>query len=420
MTITKDQVTTRAPLSAGERVLVEDQLERILASPLFSQSKRYAPFLRYVVEKTLEGQEDTLKERTLGVEIFGRAQHYDSSNDPVVRVTAGEVRKRIAQYYHDAAHQNELWIDLPTGTYVAQFRLAPVNEESGAEESGAAAEPPDLHAKQPDSPGVHAIPVVEAERVRPPRRRLTATIFVLAALTFAGLIWKSRAPKASPFDHVWEDVVSSSSPSVISMGEPPLYPPENKTDELSARQHLRSVYVTYSELQALMRLVRLLDRRRAAYSVQPASSTGFADLRQGPAILLGGLDNPWTMRAQQNLRFRLESDANGFDWISDTRDPDVKKWFVDFNRPYSKVTTDFAIVAHFRAPNTQQPTLIVAGLGENGTKAASEFITDETQLSNALGESLQKPGGGNFEVVLATEVINGSSGAPKVLAKEVW
>jgi hypothetical protein len=154
--------------------------------------------------------------------------------------------------------------------------------------------------------------------------------------------------------------------------------------------------------------------------VQPASSTGFADLRQGPAILLGGLDNPWTMRAQQNLRFRLESDANGFDWISDARDPDVKKWFVDFNRPYSKVTTDFAIVAHFRAPNTQQPTLIVAGLGENGTKAASEFITDETQLRNALGESLQKPGAGNFEVVLATEVINGSTGAPKVLAKEVW
>ena len=126
------------------------------------------------------------------------------------------------------------------------------------------------------------------------------------------------------------------------------------------------------------------------------------------------------MRAQQNLRFRLESDGNGFDWISDTRDPGAKKWFVDFNRPYSKVTTDFAIVAHFRDPGTQQPTLIVAGLGENGTKAASEFITDETQLKNALGESLRKPGGGNFEVVLTTEVINGSSGAPKVLAKEIW
>ena len=205
------------------------------------------------------------------------------------------------------------------------------------------------------------------------------------------------------------------------MGEPHLYPPENGSDELSARQHLRSVYVTYSELQALVGVVRLLDGKHATYSVQPASGTSFADLRRAPAILLGGLDNPWTMRAQQNLRFRLESDGNGFDWISDTRDPDVKKWFIDFNRPYSKVTADYAIVAHFRDPDTQQPTLIVAGLGENGTKAASEFITDEAALKNALGASLQKAGaGGNFEVVITTEVINGSSGAPRVIAKELW
>jgi hypothetical protein len=416
MTMTKDPATARVPLSAEERVRVEDQLERILASPLFSQSKRYAPFLRYVVEKTLEGREDTLKERTLGVEIFGRVPQYDSSNDPVVRVTAGEVRKRIAQYYHDPAHQNELWIDLPTGTYVAQFRPAPASKEKSAP-----AEPRSLQAERLDSPDMHRVPVLGAvEPVQRPRRPRMATLIVLAALTCIGLAWKLGASKTSPFNLVWRSLVSSSSPSVISMGEPPLYPPETKPDELSARQHLRNVYVTYSELQALMRLVRLLDSRRAAYSVQPASSTGFADLRQGPAILLGGLDNPWTMRAQQNLRYRLESDANGLDWISDTHDPGVKKWFVDFNRPYSKVTTDYAIVAHFHAPNTQQPTLIVAGLGENGTKAASEFITDEKQLSNALGESTKNSTAGNFEVVLATEVINGSSGAPKVLAKETW
>ena len=127
MTMSKDSVTTREPLSGETRLQVTDQLERMLASPLFSQSKRYAPFLRYVVEKTIEGQEDSLKERTLGVEVFGRAPDYDSNNDPVVRVTAGEVRKRIAQYYHIPAHQNELWIELPTGTYVAQFHPGPVH-----------------------------------------------------------------------------------------------------------------------------------------------------------------------------------------------------------------------------------------------------------------------------------------------------
>jgi hypothetical protein len=200
----------------------------------------------------------------------------------------------------------------------------------------------------------------------------------------------------------------------------PLYPNENNSDGLSARQHLRNDHVSLSDLQALLRLVRLLDHRDVSYRVQPAGSTTLADLRQGPTVLLGGLDNPWTLRAQKNLRFGLESDGNGVDWISDTHDPGARKWSVDFNRPYTEVTTDYAIIALFRDPATQQPTLIIAGMGENGTKAASEFITDNAQLSNALGGARRKPGDSNFEVVITTEVINGSSGAPKVLAQEIW
>ena len=77
MTITKDPASIRPPLSAEERVLVEDQLERILASPLFSQSKRYAPFLRHVVGKTLEGQEGT----------FSKSERSESKSSGVARTT---------------------------------------------------------------------------------------------------------------------------------------------------------------------------------------------------------------------------------------------------------------------------------------------------------------------------------------------
>jgi len=415
MTTIKDPVITRVPISAEERALVQDQLERMLASPLFTQSKRYAPFLRHVVEKTLDGQEDRLKERVLGSELFGRAPDYDSNNDPVVRVTAGEVRRRIAQYYDDSMHRNEFRIDLPIGTYVAQFHPGPPMDE----EHRVIPQSTLLQADQTDP--VAPMPALDvAAPAHSPVKRLTAAIVGLAVLASAVLVWKFGHRNPSPVDAVWGNLVSTRSSSVISLGEPRLYPPENTSDEPSARQHLRSDYVTLSDLQALLRIVRLLDHKGAAYRVQPASSTSFADLRQGPVVLLGGLDNPWTMRAQQNLRFGLQSDGNGFDWITDSRDPGAKKWFVDFNRPYSKVTTDYAIVAYFRDPGTQQPTLIIAGMGENGTKAASEFITDETLLNNALGESLRKPGGSNFEVVLSTEVVNGSTGAPIVLVTEVW
>src|SRR5580658_7511255 len=150
MTTTKDPVITRVPPSAEERALVVDQLERMLTSPLFTQSKRYAPFLRHVVEKTLDGQEDRLKERVLGIELFGRAPDYDSNNDPVVRVTAGEVRKRIAQYYDDSVHRSEFRIDLPLGTYVAQFHpgTSLVEEHHAAPESSVieSTSPPELAA----------------------------------------------------------------------------------------------------------------------------------------------------------------------------------------------------------------------------------------------------------------------------------
>lgn len=414
---TRDHVTAALPLSAEERVLVIAQLERLLASSLFSQSKRYAPFLRHVVHKTIEGQEDSLKERLLGVDVFGRTPDYDSNNDPVVRVTAGEVRKRIAQYYDDAAHRSELRIDLPLGTYVAQFHPGP----PAVEEIHAASEPAAAQAEQAAStePTAPVSSMEAGERARLPGKRLAAAVLVVLAC--AGLIWKFERRAPSPLEAVWGNLVSAQSPSVIVVGEPPpLYPAENAADEPSARQHLRSYHVSLSDLQALLRVVRLLDHKGAAYRVQSASSTTLTDLRQGPAVLLGGLDNPWTMRAQQNLRFGLQTDGNGVDWISDSHDPGARKWSIDFNRPYSKVTTDYAIIAYFRDPATQQPTLIIAGMGENGTKAASEFITDGSQLHNALGESLRKTGGSNFEVVLTTEVVDGSSGAPLVLRKEVW
>ena len=74
-----------------------------------------------MTEQTLAGNEDDIKERTLGIEIFGRDADYDTASDPIVRVTAAEIRKRVAQYYQDPAHVNELRIALPSGSYIPKF-----------------------------------------------------------------------------------------------------------------------------------------------------------------------------------------------------------------------------------------------------------------------------------------------------------
>ena len=96
---------------AAPAELVEQQLVRIQNSPHFSNSRRYPGFLNYVVRQTLAGCQNELKERTIGVEAFGRKPGYDLNADPVVRVTAGEVRKRLAQYYYEPEHLEELRIE---------------------------------------------------------------------------------------------------------------------------------------------------------------------------------------------------------------------------------------------------------------------------------------------------------------------
>jgi hypothetical protein len=117
---------------APDASAVRDQLKRLLAHPLFANSKRYPVFLAYTVEQTLLGNAGELKERTIGVEAFGREPNYDVNLDPVVRSTAAEVRKRLIQYYYNTDHFGELIVELSAGSYVPSFRdpTASVNLES--------------------------------------------------------------------------------------------------------------------------------------------------------------------------------------------------------------------------------------------------------------------------------------------------
>ncbi len=79
---------------------VREQLERILASAEFDASDRLKSFLRYIVEEALAGRADHLKAFTIAVEAFGRDPGaFDPQNDPVVRMEAGKLRRRLERYY---------------------------------------------------------------------------------------------------------------------------------------------------------------------------------------------------------------------------------------------------------------------------------------------------------------------------------
>src|ERR1700735_4806479 len=108
-------------LSAIQVQSIRRELELIVSSNGFAGSKRCQEFLRLIVERTLAGQFDLLRERMIGVEMFGRQVDYDTSNDAVVRVRATEVRKRLGQYYAELDGTSAVRIELPSGSYMPAF-----------------------------------------------------------------------------------------------------------------------------------------------------------------------------------------------------------------------------------------------------------------------------------------------------------
>jgi eukaryotic-like serine/threonine-protein kinase len=111
------------------------ELELILASVCFQGSKRLSQFLRFVVERTLGGEADQLKEYRIGVEVFGRPASYDPRVDPVVRLEARRLRAKLEQYYQSEGLGHLIRIEIPKGGYSACFVAAPAVEDSGPEDA---------------------------------------------------------------------------------------------------------------------------------------------------------------------------------------------------------------------------------------------------------------------------------------------
>jgi Tol biopolymer transport system component len=103
----------------AERVRV--QLDQILASAAFADAERASSFLRFVVERTLEGRSGEIKESVIAVEVLGRNPSFDSKSDPIVRVEAGRLRDRLRSYYDGEGEADRVLIAMPKGGYVPEF-----------------------------------------------------------------------------------------------------------------------------------------------------------------------------------------------------------------------------------------------------------------------------------------------------------
>jgi len=400
---------------------VQQQLELLLASPLFHSSKRYPRFLRFVVAGALAGQTDQLKERILGVEIFDRPADYDTNTDPIVRVTAAEIRKRIEHYYQDPKHKHEIRMILPSGSYAPQFYWP------GHPSGPAAAVSLELSSDRADTvkaPPVATLPDVPRTKRNLPARRIQA--LALGALTIviaAATLWHfSRPPVLRQF---WEPFVNSPNPVLICVADQSQYSTIRLRDAADPAHEITlpdtMVALIIDDVSPLVNVAALLRTYGKTSRVLGESNTTLTDLRRAPSIFIGAFDNSWTLRLTSPLRFHFANDvAMNKLWIEDRSNPGNHNWMMDRTIQQTGTYSDYAIVARFVDPNIEQLVVVGAGIGRGGTVAAGEFLVDEQRMDEMVKRVSSDWKRKNIEIVLETQVIGDRSGPPRVIAVYVW
>jgi hypothetical protein len=419
-------------LSASDKEAVLRQVERLLESTQFRNSRRYPDLLRYVVEQTLAGKAETLKERVLGIEVFGREPGFDTSGDSIVRVAAAEVRKRIAQYYQEEGHGGELRVDLPPGSYVARFRWP------------AAVSTPAVAPKVQDpvaEPGRPEEPAIEIKAIPPARRGkarwVAGSIGVAAILLIAIAAWNSLRDRGeSGLERFWGPILkpapavlvcfaavdltevgpnmhagftAQAAAAVNAAANAPIF--EGKPGVFPA--------IAWTEAAQLASLAEMLGKSDKKFVLRNSRSATLADLRNGPVILGGLLGNSWSMRFVSKLRFHPHMDvASQRMWIEDAEHPERTDWGVPWGQAYSDSYDNYALITRSKDALSGQYTVEIGGLGLHGDQAAGEFVTNPLEM-NALSNDLRDPNR-NVQIVLKVEVVNGAAGPPQILAIHYW
>jgi hypothetical protein len=430
------------PQSKQDRDAILRELEAVLASPHFCNSKRYPTLLHYIVDNTLAGKLDLLKERTLGVEVFERPPTYDTNTDTVVRYTAGEVRKRLLLYYSEHASSSGIRISLPAGSYVAEFlhghdghgefsedpelRAAHLHEHeteplphpgAEADESGVSARPAIADETIHGSAGAHAA----AEHAAGSRKLVwwIAAVAMLLIAVAAGLLWKYQAaPSQTAAEAFWAPVIHDQHTVILCTGSS-AFAPNNYSGVTTADKTIEYPFVSIQAASAISQISSMLEQSGATTELVPSATTSLPDLREHSIILLGGYNNDWTLRLLQPLRFHFAPYAStGSESIMD-RAPPQTHWERDTSQPYSSAD-DYALVARFRDPTIDGWVVVLAGEGRNGTEAAAQFVASPHYmelLQDRIGPGFATR---NLEAVLKVSVIEGKTGAPSILAAYSW
>jgi len=390
------------PLSEKERIRILAHLEALLESPAFAGSRRRQAFLRYVVQETLEGRGPAIKEGNIAVDVFGRSNDFDAQTASIVRVTAAEVRKRLAQAYESGLGR-ELHIELPLGGYQPTFSFL------AAEES-----------MMEPAPATSAVS----------RRRPLWMIATVAACIIIGassvLALRLFRPQA-PTDVLWGPFLNQNTPVLISFGSPTVLSPKRPTNKWLPLQPgamipaddlvvMESGMVGTGAALGAARFAEQLALRHQPFFLKFGSDFAFSDLKSGPAILLGGFR--WTQELSRSVRFRIERGDDRMT-IIDSQNAG-RNWTVYPARAVAGLAEGYSLVTRLIQSESGHPVLLVAGMDPRDTQAAVEFLSNDQYLDPFVKSLPADWGRKNFQAVLHNTIHGNSPGSLMVVASHVW
>jgi hypothetical protein len=406
---------------------IREQLERLLKDPAFCTSKRSVQFLKYVVEETLEGSADQIKERTIGVEVFGRSPAYDTNADHIVRTAAIELRKRLAIYYGDESHRSELRMSLVPGSYIPHFSHpnAPVLAEDTAEVSSG------ISSLIAQSPALSEEATSQKTGAVFPTNRFRKTVWWTALLFgllmlcgAAGYKWRSvRTPQYL----FWKPVLDSPGSVLLAVGDVPNGPPTLPAladVDVPVIHRTASPSVPFADAVTMARVSGVLESLGKKVVFRPESATSFSDLRESPVVLIGAFNNEWSLRMTRHLRYTLALDQEKhLIYIQDAKSPLSRTWSWQTDRPtghHGEVSSpslqDYALISRIWNSQTGRVVIVIGGLYTYGTQAAGELLADP-QLLQVLSNGLPlEDSHRTLQIVLRTTVTDGIPGPPQVLA----
>jgi hypothetical protein len=384
-----------APEVAPGRAL--EHLEEILRSPAFSSSKRCQEFLRYIVIEATNGRAESIKERNIALEVFGKGTDFEPGEDSLVRVKAREVRKRLSEYY-ESATDHGLKIELPVGGYIPRIHSTPKPI------SKAGPSPPEPLTLPDTAPPA---PVSSLSR----RRfgwmlggALGGALGVAGAVSLAPLVLHRNGP----LDRLWRPIFDSKVPLLIFI--PVLT--DRSNGQLTDR-------VGIGPAAVLRRAADFLTRRNYPYHLRFGADLTFAQLREQPSLLLGGFSSIWTQRITSGLHYTLDSTVSESDGcIRDTKTG--QSWQAVNRRANGYADQDFGLLCRLFDSDSGQIVLLAAGITTFATEGAGAVFFDPASFSTLLRHAPVNWETKNFQAVVRVSIFGTTPSSPEIVATYFW